>query len=85
VVEAASGSNRIVLDPGANELLTAADVSQCEGSFNSSAVVLTQLEIPVAAAEAVLVRGRARGAVTVAPLELGKIGGIIGRMVEPVA
>ena len=27
VVEAASGSNCIVLDPGANELLTAADVS----------------------------------------------------------
>ena len=85
VVEAASGSNCIVLDPGANELLTAADVSQCEGALNSSAVVLTQLEIPVAAAEAALVRGRARDAVTVAPLELGKIGGLIGRMVEPVA
>jgi len=53
--------------------------------LNSSAVVLTQLEIPVVAAEAALVRGRARDAVTVAPLELGKIGGIIGRMVEPVA
>ncbi len=65
IVEAASGNNCITIDPGANELLTAADVSQCEGAFNSSAVVLTQLEIPVAAAEAALARGRACDAVTI--------------------
>jgi ribokinase len=65
VVEAASGSNCIVLDPGANELLTAADVSQSEAAFNSSAVVLTQLEIPVAAAQAAMARGRALGAITI--------------------
>jgi len=64
-VEAASGSNCIVLDPGANELLTANDVSQSDTAFNSSTVVLTQLEIPVAAAEAALLRGRARGAITI--------------------
>jgi ribokinase len=45
--------------------LTAADVAQCEAAFNSSAVVLTQLEIPVAAAEAALARGRERGAITI--------------------
>ena len=65
IVEAASGHNCITIDPGANELLTAADVSQCESVLNSSAVVLTQLEIPVAAAEAALARGRACGALTI--------------------
>ena len=65
IVEAASGHNCITIDPGANELLTAADVAQCEAAFNSSAVVLTQLEIPVAAAEAAMAHGRARGAVTI--------------------
>jgi ribokinase len=65
IVEAASGHNCITIDPGANELLTAADVSQCEAAFNSPAVVLTQLEIPVAAAEAALARGRERGAITI--------------------
>jgi ribokinase len=65
IVEAASGHNCITIDPGANEFLTAADISQCEEVLNSSAVVLTQLEIPVEAAEAALIRGRARGAVTI--------------------
>jgi ribokinase len=65
IVEVASGRNCITIDPGANEFLTAADISQCEEVLNSSAVVLTQLEIPVEAAEAALVRGRARGLVTI--------------------
>ena len=65
IVEAATGHNCITIDPGANELLTAADISQCEDVLNSSAVMLTQLEIPVEAAEAALVRGRVRGAVTI--------------------
>jgi ribokinase len=65
LVEAASGRNCIVLDPGANEQLTAADISQCAGAFGSSAVVLTQLEIPVEAAEAALARGRACGAINI--------------------
>lgn len=65
LVELGSGRNCIVLDPGANERLTAADISQCDGSFGSSAVVLTQLEIPVAAAEAALARGHACGAITI--------------------
>ena len=65
IVEAASGHNCITIDPGANELLTAAEVSQCEEALKSPAVVLTQLEIPVAAAEAALACGRACGAVTI--------------------
>jgi ribokinase len=65
IVEAASGHNCITIDPGANEFLTAAEVVQSETAFDSSAVVLTQLEIPVAAAEAALAQGRARGAVTI--------------------
>lgn len=65
LVEAGSGNNCIALDPGANELLSAADVAQCESAFKSSAVVLTQLEIPVPAAEEALARGRASGAITI--------------------
>ncbi len=65
VVEAASGDNCIVIDPGANDLLTAADVSDCAAAFDSSAAVVTQLEISVAAAEAAMVQGRARGAITI--------------------
>jgi ribokinase len=45
--------------------LTAADIAQSEDVLNSSAVVLTQLEIPVDAAWAALVRGRQRGAATI--------------------
>ena len=65
IVEAASGHNCITIDPGANELLTAADVDRCEAAFDSSAVVLTQLEIPVPAAEAAMARGREQGAITI--------------------
>jgi ribokinase len=65
MVEAASGNNCIVIDPGANELLTAGDICSCSAAFESTSVVLTQLEIPVAAAEAALRLGRARGAITI--------------------
>jgi ribokinase len=65
IIVDAGGHNCITIDPGANELLTAADVSPCEAAFDGAAVVLTQLEIPVAAAEAAMARGRARGAVTI--------------------
>jgi len=64
-VEAGSGHNCIVLDPGANELLTASDIADSEEAFESPAVVLTQLEIPVPAAEAALARGRDRRATTI--------------------
>ena len=65
LVEETSGRNCIVLDPGANERLSAADVSNCEAAFSSPAVVLTQLEIPVDAAEAALHQGRTCRAITI--------------------
>jgi ribokinase len=65
MVEAATGNNCIVIDPGANELLTPDDISSCSVAFASTSVVLTQLEIPVAAAEAALRLGRAGGAITI--------------------
>ena len=65
VVEESSGQNSIVLDPGANELLTAADVAQAATVLNSAAVVLTQLEIPVEAAACALQRGRSAAAITI--------------------
>jgi ribokinase len=64
-VEVATGHNSIVLDPGANEHLSAADVQSFPDAFTSAAVVLTQLEIPVPAAEAALSLGRARHAMTI--------------------
>jgi ribokinase len=65
LVEAATGNNCIALDPGANELLSSADVAQCDSSLDAAAVVMTQLETPVATAEAALARGRAKGAITI--------------------
>src|SRR5215469_317646 len=65
IVEEASGHNCITIDPGANELLSAAEVSECEGAFESATVLLTQLEIPVAAAEAALRCGRSKGLTTI--------------------
>jgi ribokinase len=63
IVEAASGHNCITIDPGANELLSAAEVAKVD--FSGCKVVLTQLEIPVAAAEAAMARGREHSAVTI--------------------
>jgi ribokinase len=65
LVEAGTANNSIAIDPGANELLSAADVAECEAAFENAAVVLTQLEIPIEAAEAALARGRAHGAITI--------------------
>jgi ribokinase len=65
LVEAKTGNNCIALDPGANELLSVADVEGSDSALETAAVVLTQLEIPVAAAEAALSRGRAKNAMTI--------------------
>jgi ribokinase len=65
VVEAASGKNCIVLDPGANELLSGKQVAECRAAFAGSKVVLTQLEIPVEAAAAALQAGLDVGAITI--------------------
>ncbi len=65
VVEEESGRNCIVIDPGANALLSSADVAAAETALRSASVVLAQLEIPVAAAASAMERGRANGAITV--------------------
>ena len=65
LVEAGSGNNCIALDPGANEMLSAADIAGCDAALKSAAVVLTQLEISIAAAESALACGRANGATTI--------------------
>ena len=65
LVKPVSGENCIALDPGANDLLAAADVAGSEAALASADVVLTQLEIPVGAAEAAMACGRAHGAITV--------------------
>ena len=65
LVKPVSGENCIALDPGANDLLAAADVAGSEAALASADVVLTQLEIPAGAAEAAMAYGRAHGAITV--------------------
>ncbi len=64
IVEENSGQNSIVIDPGANGLLGESDLAD-KALFQSASVILTQLEIPVAAAEAALRQGRLAGAITI--------------------
>ena len=73
IIVDANGNNCITIDPGANELLTDQEVSHCFATPDSASVVLTQLEIPVAAAGAAMARGREKGALTImnpAPVRL---------------
>jgi len=65
IIVDASGNNCITIDPGANEYLTAEDISLGDCAFDAAAVVLTQLEIPVVAAAAAMAHGRARRALTI--------------------
>jgi ribokinase len=65
LVKPGSGENCIALDPGANDLLAAADVAESHAAMAAADVVLTQLETPASAAEAAMACGRAQGAITV--------------------
>jgi len=65
IVVDANGNNCITIDPGANELLTAGEVSEGLQTLTADAVVITQLEIPVEAAGAAMARGRERQALTI--------------------
>lgn len=60
-----AGDNCITIDPGANNLLNASEVSQHLTGLSAEAVVLTQLEIPTEAAGAAMARGREAGALTI--------------------
>lgn len=60
-----SGENFIILDMGANELMDAAAVDAGEVRIAASAVVMTVLEIPTAAAARAMELGRQYGAKTI--------------------
>jgi ribokinase len=60
-----SGENRILLDPGANELLSPEDVEASTSVIAGADVLLTQLEIPTEAAAAALRIARAKGVTTI--------------------
>jgi ribokinase len=61
----AAGENRILLDPGANELLSPADVDRAKDTIAQSRVVITQLEIRADTAAAALRAARATGATAI--------------------
>jgi ribokinase len=57
-----AGDNSIIVAPGANALLSPADVEAARSEFEAAAVVSAQLEIPVAAVEAAARLAGAAGA-----------------------
>ena len=59
------GENFIILDMGANELLDAAAVDAAEAQIAESDVVMTVLEVPIAAAARAMELGRKHGATTI--------------------
>jgi ribokinase len=61
----AAGDNHIVLDPGANRLLSPADVDAAEDLIARSDVVLSVLEIPAETAGRAMALARHHGAVAV--------------------
>jgi ribokinase len=60
-----SGENRILLDPGANELFAPAHIQAARELIADSSVVVTQLEIPIDTAAAAMAAAREEGAVAV--------------------
>ncbi len=65
IIVDAKGNNCITIDPAANDLLTAEEVSQCLKILTPETIVLTQLEIPAEAAGAAMAQGREKGALTI--------------------
>jgi ribokinase len=65
IIVDAEGNNCITVDPGANRRLTGAEVSRCLRDLGPETIVLTQLEIPLEAAEAAMAWGRETGAATI--------------------
>ena len=59
------GENFIILDMGANELMDAASVDAGEARIAASAVVMSVLEVPTAAAARAMELGRRHGAKTI--------------------
>ncbi len=61
----AAGENHIILDVGANALLTPADVDTMADAIAKSAVVMSVLEIPPETAARAMALGREKGALTI--------------------
>ena len=60
-----AGDNRILLDPGSNEVFGPSHVRDAKGALEESAVVIAQLEIPAQTAREGLALGKAAGALTI--------------------
>lgn len=60
-----AGDNRILLDPGSNEVFGPSHVQDAKGTLEESAVVMAQLEIPAQTAREGLALGKAAGALTI--------------------
>jgi ribokinase len=60
-----TGENAIIVVPGANHKLTPADIDAAESLIASAAVILLQLEIPLATVQHVLAIAQRRGIYTV--------------------
>ena len=60
-----SGENRILLDPGANELFAPSHIQAAQDLIADSSVVVTQLEIPIETAASAMAAAREEGAVAV--------------------
>lgn len=60
-----SGENKIVIIPGANDLVNSSLVEQASGSFGPNSIVLLQLEIPVETVLYTLEKAKAAGATTI--------------------
>lgn len=65
IVLNSEGDNFIILDPGANALLSPAHVDTAVNRIRESKVVITQLEIPAATAAHAMRIGRQAGATTI--------------------
>jgi ribokinase len=65
MVGSGNGENSIVYVPGSNADLSAADVQAAAGRVQAAAVVVAQLEVPLAAIQAAFELARQAGAVTV--------------------
>ncbi|MGC8627429.1 MAG: ribokinase [Acidimicrobiales bacterium] len=65
ITVAKDGANTIVVAAGANALLGVEDVQAASNLLGPGAVVLAQLEVPLAVVEAALLAARQRGATTV--------------------
>jgi ribokinase len=65
IIVDADGNNCITIDPGANGQLSFEEVTACVKDVTAATIVLTQLEIPLEAAEAAMACGRKNGALTI--------------------